>query len=112
MGVHTGEPLVTDEGYVGIDVHRAARVAAAGHGGQVLLSQSTRDLVDAELRDLGSHRLKDLSEPEHLFQLGAGEFPPLKTLYQTNLPVQPSPFVGRESDLAEISDSCEVGRVW
>ena len=102
MGLHTGEPLVTDEGYVGIDVHRAARVAAAGHGGQVLLSQSTRDLVDAELHDLGSHRLKDLSAPERLFQLGTGEFPPLKTLYQTNLPVQPSPFVGRERELAEV----------
>ncbi len=103
MGLHTGEPLVTDEGYVGIDVHRAARVAAAGHGGQVLLSQPTRDLVEVEVRDLGLHRLKDLSASEHLFQLGAVEFPPLKTLYQTNLPVQPSPLVGRERDIALIS---------
>ena len=88
MGVHTGEPVVTDEGYVGIDVHRAARIAAAGHGGQVLVSQSTRDLVDADgLRDLGEHRLKDLSAPERIYQLGDGDFPPLKTLYATNLPV-------------------------
>ena len=76
MGLHTGEPLVTDEGYVGIDVHRAARIAAAGHGGQVLVSQTTRDLLDAaELRDLGEHRLKDLSEPQRLYQLGPADFP-------------------------------------
>ena len=61
MGLHTGEPIATEEGYVGIDVHRAARIAAAGHGGQVLVSQATRDLAgDADLRDLGEHRLKDL----------------------------------------------------
>jgi hypothetical protein len=61
ISVHTGEPMVTDEGYVGIDVHRAARIASSGHGGQVLVSQSTRDLVTiAALRDLGEHRLKDL----------------------------------------------------
>ena len=69
MGLHTGEPIVTEEGYVGIDVHRAARIASAGHGGQVLLSQATRDLLDStlELRDLGQHRLKDLSAPERLW---------------------------------------------
>src|SRR5262249_26373540 len=67
MGLHTGEPTVTDEGYVGIDVHRAARIAAAGHGGQILVSQSTRDLAGADrLRDLGVHRLKDLAAPERL----------------------------------------------
>ncbi len=70
MGLHTGEPLQADEGYVGFDVHRAARIAAAGHGGQVLLSQATADLTGAEVRDLGLHRLKDLSAPERLFQLG------------------------------------------
>jgi hypothetical protein len=101
IGLHTGEPLLTDEGYVGVDVHRGARVCAAGHGGQVLLSQPTRDLVDADVRDLGKHRLKDLLEPERLFQLGAGEFPPLKTLDWTNLPVQPTPLVGRERELAD-----------
>jgi predicted ATPase len=103
MGLHTGEPVVTDEGYVGIDVHRAARIAAAGHGGQVVLSQATRDLVAGEaVRDLGEHRLKDLSAPERLFQLGDTEFPRLKTLYQTNLPVPATPFLGREYELDEV----------
>ncbi len=103
MGLHTGEPVVSDEGYVGIDVHRAARIAAAGHGGQVLLSQATRDLVAREaVRDLGEHRLKDLSAPERLFQLGDAEFPRLKTLYQTNLPVPATPFLGRRRELDEV----------
>jgi class 3 adenylate cyclase len=103
MGLHTGEPTVTGEDYVGIDVHRAARIAAAGHGGQILLSQATRDLVRADrLRDLGVHRLKDLAAPEHLYQLGEDEFPPLRTVDQTNLPAQPTPFVGRERELAEV----------
>ncbi len=103
MGLHTGEPTVIDEDYVGIDVHRAARIAAAGHGGQILLSQATRDLVRAaRLRDLGVHRLKDLAAPEHLYQLGEDEFPPLRTVDQTNLPLQPTPFVGRERELAEV----------
>jgi predicted ATPase/class 3 adenylate cyclase len=102
MGLHTGEPIATDEGYVGIDVHRAARIAAVGHGGQTLVSQSTRDLVgSAGLRDLGEHRLKDLTAPERIFQLGDGEFPPLKTLYRTNLPIVATPLVGRESESAE-----------
>jgi predicted ATPase len=105
MGLHTGEPSLTDEGYVGMDVHRAARIAAAGHGGQILLSQSTRDLAGSErLRDLGEHRLKDLAEPERLYQFGDDDFPPLKSLDQTNLPVQPTPFVGRERELAEVLD--------
>jgi predicted ATPase/class 3 adenylate cyclase len=112
MGLHTGEPMVTEEGYVGIDVHRAARIAAAGHGGQILLSQATRDLVGADrLRDLGVHRLKDLAEPEHLYQLGEDEFPRLKTLDQTNLPVQPTPFVGRGRELAEVLALLDSHRV-
>src|SRR5262245_40590667 len=75
MGLHTGEPIATEEGYVGMDVHRAARIAAAGHGGQILLSQSTRDLAGPELlRDLGEHRLKDLAAPERLYQLGEDDF--------------------------------------
>jgi class 3 adenylate cyclase len=79
MGLHTGEPLLTEEGYVGIDVHRAARIAAAGHGGQILLSRSTRDLVgDGGLRDLGEHRLKDLTAPERIYQVGDDCFAPLK----------------------------------
>src|SRR5690349_6679919 len=97
VGVHTGEPLVTEEGYVGIDVHRAARIAAAGHGGQVLVSQSTRELVGADgLRDLGEHRLKDLTAPERIYQLGDRQFPRLKALYQTNLPIPATPFLGRD----------------
>jgi predicted ATPase/class 3 adenylate cyclase len=103
MGLHTGEPTVAGEDYIGIDVHRAARIAAAGHGGQILVSQVTRDLVrDEHLRDLGLHRLKDLAAPERLYQLGDDEFPPLNTVDQTNLPIQPTPFVGRERELAEV----------
>ena len=103
MGVHTGEPIVTDEGYVGIDVHRAARIAAVGHGGQVLVSHATRELAGADgLHDLGEHRLKDLTAPERIYQLGEGEFPPLKSLNQSNLPAQPTPFVGREKELGEV----------
>ena len=104
IGVHTGEPLVADEGYVGLDVHRAARVAAAGHGGQILVSQSTRDLVGGDdLRDLGLHRLKDLTASERIFQLGDGDFPLLKSLNATNLPVASSALVGRETELAELT---------
>jgi hypothetical protein len=103
MGLHTGTPLLTEEGYVGSDVHRAARIAAAGHGRQVLVSTATAALVDAaELRDLGEHRLKDLSAPERIFQLGEPDFPPLKTLYRTNLPIPATPFLGREHELADV----------
>jgi len=102
VGLHTGTPLLTDEGYVGPDVNRAARIAAAGHGGQVLVSTSTAALVDLELPDLGEHRLKDLSAPERIYQLGDGEFPELKSLYRTNLPVPATPFLGRERELTEV----------
>ena len=113
MGVHTGEPLVTDEGYVGIDVHRAARIAAAGHGGQILVSPSTRDLVGSDgLRDLGEHRLKDMSAPERIYQLGDGEFPPLKSLNNSNLPLPAEPLIGRKKELADVlrllRDSCRL----
>jgi predicted ATPase/class 3 adenylate cyclase len=105
MGLHTGTPHLTDEGYVGVDVHRAARIAAAGHGGQVLVSESTAALVReaVALEDLGEHRLKDLSAPERIYQLGSAGFPPLKTLYRTNLPVPATAFVGREQEVAEIA---------
>jgi predicted ATPase/serine/threonine protein kinase/DNA-binding CsgD family transcriptional regulator len=114
MGLHTGEPTLTHEGYVGLDVHRSARIMSAGHGGQILLSQTTANLVeqdlpdDITLRDLGEHRLKDLARPKHLFQLVISglpaEFPPLKTLdtYPNNLPVQLTPFIGRERELADV----------
>ena len=114
MGLHTGEPTFAGERYVGIDVHRAARIGAAAHGGQILLSQTTRDLVEAELpegvtlRDLGEHRLKDLRTPKHLYQLVIpdlpSEFPPLETLdaFPNNLPVQLTSFVGREREIQEL----------
>jgi len=103
MGLHTGEPVVTEEGYVGMDVHRAARIASAGHGGQILVSQSTRELVAADgLRDLGAHRLKDLAEPERIYQLGDGEFPPLKTINNSNLPMPAEPLVGRKKELVDV----------
>jgi predicted ATPase/class 3 adenylate cyclase len=105
MGLHTGTPLLSEEGYVGADVHRAARIAAAGHGRQVLVSAATAALVDSsELHDLGEHRLKDLSAPERIFQLGDGEFPPLKTLYRTNLPIPATPFLGREEELGQVRE--------
>src|SRR5919109_3691281 len=72
MGLHTGEPRLTDEGYIGLDVHKGARIAAVGHGGQGLLSPTTRALVDADVRDLGVYRLKDLSAPERIYQLEIG----------------------------------------
>ena len=105
IGLHTGTPLLTDEGYVGADVHKGARIAAAGHGGQVLVSAATAELLDgAELRDLGLHRLKDLTAPERIFQADAGEHAPLKTLHQTNLPVPATPFLGRATDLADLAE--------
>jgi predicted ATPase/class 3 adenylate cyclase len=114
MGIHSGEPALTGEGYVGIDLHRGARICAAGHGGQVLLSQTTHELLSGHepdatsLRDLGEHRLKDLTQPQRLYQLViAGlptEFPPLRSLENrpTNLPTQPTPLLGRERELEAI----------
>jgi predicted ATPase/class 3 adenylate cyclase len=102
VGIHTGTPHLTDEGYVGEDVHKGARIGAAGHGGQVLISQETRALIDVEVTDLGEHRLKDFDAPVSIFQLGKERFPPLKTISNTNLPRPASSFVGRESELAEI----------
>jgi predicted ATPase/class 3 adenylate cyclase len=110
MGIHTGEPLAVAPRYVGVDVHKAARIMASGHGGQVLLSDTTRRLVaGADVLELGEHRLKDLLQPEPLYQLRIegmpSEFPALNTLGNrpTNLPVQPNPLIGREREVAEIS---------
>ncbi len=103
IGLHTGTPLLAEEGYVGADVHRAARIAAVGHGGQVLISAATAQLVEVELADLGEHRLKDLSAPERIYQLGEVEFPALNSLYRTNLPIPSTPFLGREAELAEVA---------
>ncbi len=114
IGLHTGEAAVVGGEYVGIDVHRAARIASAAHGGQVLVSRSVRAIVedalagDVRLRDLGEHRLKDLSRPEHLYQVEAGglqtNFPPLNTLDRTpnNLPTQLTSFIGREAEVREV----------
>jgi len=103
VGIHTGTPLLTHEGYVGVDVHRAARIAACGHGGQVLVSATTAALLGTDgLRDLGDHRLKDLSAPERLYQLGDAAFPALHSLYQTNLPIPSTPFMGRQKELTEV----------
>ena len=113
MGMHTGEARSGEGGYVGIDVHRAARICAAGHGGQLLLSQTTHDLVagelppDVTLRDLGEHRLRDLAGQQRLFQVVVAdlpsEFPPLRSVdsHPNNLPRQLTSFVGRERQLAE-----------
>jgi class 3 adenylate cyclase len=98
MGLHTGTPLLTEEIYIGTDVHRAARIGAAGHGGQVLVSVATVALTGSYgLRDLGEHRLKDFEQPVPIYQLGDERFPPLKTISNTNLPRPASSFVGREA---------------
>jgi len=100
----TGTPHIGEEGYIGTDVHRAARIAAAGHGGQVLVSAATAALVATDgLRDLGEHRLKDLSAPERIYQLGHADFPSLKSLHQTNLPILATPFLGRGQEVAEVT---------
>jgi len=112
MGFHTGTPNVAEEGYVGPDVHRAERIAAVGHGGQVLVSAATAALVGTQgLRDLGEHRLKDLSAPERIYQLGEADFPPLTSLRGTNLPVPSTPFLGRERELGEIVDLVSLSGV-
>jgi predicted ATPase/class 3 adenylate cyclase len=111
VGVHTGEPILDPPKYVGLDVHRAARIMAAAHGGQALLSRSTCDLLGAgfEVRDLGEHRLKDLSAPQRLFQLGVAEFPRPRTLHQTNLPVPATEFLGRSRELDEVVERLRNG---
>src|SRR3981081_636118 len=113
MGLHTGEGRIVAAGYVGLDVHRAARIAGCGHGGQVIISDTVHALVEKALprgvsiRDLGEHRLKDLPRPERLYQLDIEglptEFPALKVLDAriNNLPLQLTSFVGRSADVAE-----------
>jgi predicted ATPase/class 3 adenylate cyclase len=102
IGIHTGRPHLSEEGYVGEDVHKGARIAAAGHGGQVLLSKETRELAHVEVTDLGEHRLKDFARPVWIFQLGSARFPPLKTISNTNLPRPAGSFVGREREVQEV----------
>jgi predicted ATPase/class 3 adenylate cyclase len=116
MGLHTGEGILGGDDYLGLDVNRTARIASAAHGGQVLISDSTRALVErgipsgTRLKDLGLHRLKDLGRPEHLHQLTIdgvdGDFPPPRTLdaRPNNLPAQLTRFIGRSGEIATIRD--------
>jgi predicted ATPase/class 3 adenylate cyclase len=112
IGIHTGEPELADEGYIGLDVHVAARICSAAHGGQVIVSRATRDFIgedapgDASFRPLGSHRLKDVAGAHQLFQLvvpGLDDvFPPLQTLGGATLPALHHRLVGRTDALAQI----------
>ena len=123
MGLHTGEGTPAGKGYVGLDVHRAARIGDAGHGGQVLLSQATEALIQhslpdgVELVDLGQHRLKDLPHPERLFQLTIdglpAEFPPPRSLdaRPNNLPAQMSSFIGRDVVIREVEAALDETRL-
>ena len=123
MGLHTGEAELGGDNYIGVDVNRAARIAAAGHGGQVLLSEPTRALVepslpeDVTVRDLGQHRLKDLRAPEHLSQLVIGglpaEFPALRTLdaSRTNIIPPGMPLIGRDDTLADLLQRLAAARL-
>ena len=116
MGLHSGEPTRHEDGYVGMDVHRAARIAATAHGGQVVLSDATRVLAEpllpagVSVRDLGWHRLKDIEAPERIYQLAAARleqrFPPLRSLgAQTSLPLPMTPLVGRDGDVERLGAS-------
>src|SRR5262249_12569700 len=100
VGVHTGEPALDPPKYVGVDVHRAARIMSAAHGGPGVVSQPTHDLVadEVERRDLGDHLLKDSPDRQRLWQVGGADFPPLRTAEnrQTNLPPTAWPLLGRE----------------
>ncbi len=123
MALHTGEALDAPEGYVGLEVHRAARICSVAWGGQILLSKATRGLVGEDfpegvsVRDLGEHRLKDLARPQHLYQLiVAGlpaDFPPLRSLNAraNNLPIQLTSFIGRDREMAEAKHMLATGRL-
>jgi len=103
IGMHTGHALQWDGEYMGIDVHLAARIAAAAHGGQILLSRSTRELVNCRVTDLGLHQLKDIAEPVHLYQAGSGMFGPIASWGRSSLPTPPTEFVGRTRELAAVN---------
>ena len=123
MGIHTGEPTLQAGSYVGMDVHRGARIAAAGHGGQVLVSQSTRHVLGHDpddgtaFRDLGDHRLKDLTS-QRLYQLVIpgleSDFPALNTLENrpTNLPTQSTPLIGRQRELEQARPPASSDRMF
>jgi predicted ATPase/class 3 adenylate cyclase len=123
MGLHAGEATLVGGSLVGLAINRAARIAGVAHGGQVLVSESIRALAGAGipqgagLIDLGAHRLKDLREPEHLYQLSAPDlpagFPPLATLdaRPNNLPTQLTSFVGREAELSSAGGLLDSNRL-
>ena len=123
MGLHTGDPVDSAGDPVGLDLHRAARICGAGHGGQILVSGATWSLIEHDLpkemsaRDLGPHRLKDLKQPERIFQLLhprlPAEFPPLKSLsaWPNNLPLQLTSFIGRAQEMAEITRLLSTARL-
>jgi class 3 adenylate cyclase len=123
IGIHTGAGVVHGTDYVGMDVHRAARIAASAHGGQVAVSAATQELVShalppgTRLRDLGVHRLKDITNAEHLYDLVVeglpAEFPPLRTLdaRPNNLPVQLTSFIGRDDQLNEMKELMATTRL-
>ncbi|HKV44222.1 MAG TPA: AAA family ATPase, partial [bacterium] len=123
MGMHTGEPVAVADEYIGLDLHRAARICRAGHGGQILLSRATASLIDerlpdgVSLRDLGTHRLKDLRSPERLFQVVhpdlPAEFPPVASVdtHAHNLPHPVSSFVGRDREIAEVTRLISTSRL-
>jgi predicted ATPase/class 3 adenylate cyclase len=122
IGVHTGEGILGGDNYVGIDLHRAARIMAAGHGGQILLSEATRGVVEQSLaegvtlKELGEHRLKDLAQSEHLYQVVAeglqAEFPRPRTLERsTNIPPQLTSFVGRRREIEEVKERLRETRL-
>jgi class 3 adenylate cyclase len=123
MGLHTGAGLIGGDNYVGLDIHRAARIAAAGNGGQVLLSDATRGLVEqalpggASLRDLGRHRLKGLPAAERIHQLVADDLPPDRRPISSldarpnNLPASLTSFVDRETQIEQISERLAQARL-
>jgi len=119
MGLHTGEGVLVGESYSSQPLNRCARLMAEAHGGQVLVSGTTEALIrdrisdQVQLLDLGEHRLRDLAQPMRVFQVGAGSFPPLRSLeaLPTNLPAQGDAFVGRDAQLAEVAAALVASRV-
>jgi predicted ATPase/class 3 adenylate cyclase len=120
MGIHTGAAEIRDGDYYGTALNRAARLTSVAHGGQIVVSLTTRDLLrdtPVDLLDLGEHRLRDLGEPERIHQVAHSElprdFPPLRSVenFPTNLPLQTTSFVGRDDDMDEVMDALESARV-
>jgi hypothetical protein len=112
MGLHTGEASELDGNYFGAAVNRAARLMAIGHGGQLVASAATAEIL-ADLVDLGELRLRDLDRPMHVFQVGASQFPLLRSLdaFPGNLPLQVSSFIGRGRELERTDSALAQSRV-